>query len=226
MAKKKKFIGIMGGTFDPVHVGHLVVAEEARAQFKLDEVVFIPSGTPPHKKDYHVTPAEVRYKMTLLATAGNPSFSVSRVEIDREGPSYAVDTLRELKKRYADSTQFYFITGLDAILEILTWKDPEHVFRLCHFIAATRPGFHAEDVKKKFHGRKEILRKVRLLSVPALAISSSDIRRRVSKRMTVKYLLPESVENYIYKHHLYRKVSPNGKRRSAKFSCQNPKSLS
>ncbi len=216
----------MGGTFDPVHVGHLVVAEEARAQFKLDEVVFIPSGTPPHKKDYRVTPAEDRYKMTLLATAGNPAFSVSRMEIDRSGLSFAVDTLRALKEIHAPGTKFYFITGLDAILEILTWKDPDHVFRLCHFIAATRPGFHADDVKKKFHGRKEILRKVRMLEVPALAISSSDIRRRVCRKMPVKYLLPEAVENYIYKHHLYRNISTNGKRRSAKFSCQSPKSLS
>lgn len=216
----------MGGTFDPVHYGHLVVAEEARAQFKLAEVVFIPSGTPPHKKNYRVTPAEYRYRMMFLATAGNPFFSVSRIEIDRPGLSYAVDTMRELKKLYDADAKFYFITGLDAILEILTWKDSEKLPRLCHFIAATRPGYDAKDIKKKLNAYTDILSRVKTLEVPALAISSSDIRHRICEHRPIKYLLPEAVENYIHKNRLYRNCgngNRNRKIKTEKMPCQNQK---
>lgn len=224
--RKMSSIGIMGGTFDPVHVGHLVVAEEAHSKFNLDEVVFIPSGTPPHKKDYTVTPPEDRYLMTVLATAANPHFSVSRMEIDRPGPTYTVDTLKAFKKTYGENTALYFITGLDAILEILTWKDSEKLPRLCYFIAATRPGYDAKDIKKKLNAYTDILARVKTLEVPALSISSSDIRRRICGNMPIKYLLPEAVENYIHKNRLYRNCgngSGNKKIKTEKKPCQNQK---
>ncbi len=141
----RKF-GVMGGTFDPVHYGHLVTAEAARREFGLERVVFLPSGAPPHKDPTGVTDAEHRYMMTVLATLSNPHFDVSRVDIDREGVTYTVDSLRILREIYGESTELYFITGADAILEIVSWKDPEKLLELAHFIGATRPGFSLDRV--------------------------------------------------------------------------------
>nr|WP_277997095.1 nicotinate-nucleotide adenylyltransferase [Moorella sp. Hama-1] len=198
-------VGIMGGTFDPIHYGHLVTAEAARWEFVLDKVIFVPSGHPPHKKGYQVTRAEYRYQMTVLATASNPYFEVSRTEINREGYSYTVDTVSAFRREYGPQTQLYFITGADAILEILTWKDVDRLLRECQFIAATRPGFQLNRLEESrpqlpVEGRHRI----HLIEVPALAISSTDIRWRVKNNKPIKYLLPEAVEEYICSRGLYR----------------------
>ncbi len=205
---KKLHIGIMGGTFNPIHHGHLVTAQEALEQFKLDEVIFMPCGQPPHKRDEEIIPAEERYLMTVIATASNPRFTVSRMEIERKGPSYTIDTIKELRTIYGEGTEIFFITGADAILEILTWKDAEKLYDLCSFIAATRPGYCLEKFKEIHvipEGKKERGKpKVYFMEIPALAISSTDIRRRVREGKPIKYLVPEGVASYIQKCGFYR----------------------
>jgi nicotinate-nucleotide adenylyltransferase len=200
MAKR---IGIMGGTFDPVHLGHLVTAEEAVDQFKLDQVIFVPTGEPWMKehRDGGVTAGEDRYLMTVIATAGNPRFTVSRKEIDRGGPTYTVDTLTEFREELGPDIDLFFITGADAMLEIFHWKDPEDVLTLAHFIAATRPGYdlaHFEEEAPSSHPN------VSVMDIPALSISSSDIRERVAAGRPVRYLVPVGVQEYIQKGGLYR----------------------
>jgi nicotinate-nucleotide adenylyltransferase len=190
----------MGGTFDPIHYGHLVTAEEAVVQFGLDEVVFVPTGRPWMKADQVVSPSEDRYLMTVVATASNPRFSVSRVDIDREGPTYTVDTLRQLADEHPDA-ELYFITGADAIVEIFDWKDPEDVLALAHFIAATRPGY---DLARFAAAAPTQHPRVSTMDIPALAISSSDIRARVKEGRAIRYLLPAGVKAYIEKQALYR----------------------
>jgi nicotinate-nucleotide adenylyltransferase len=203
-----KRIGVMGGTFDPIHNGHLVTAEEAWKQFQLDQVLFIPSGNPPHKEDRRNLNAEDRYLMTVIATATNPHFKVSRMEIDRPGPSYTIDTVRELHRIYGRNTEVFFITGADAILEILTWKEPELVLREATFIAATRPGY---DLKRLEESLPAIERerhatdpRVLVMEIPALAISSTDIRKRVKQGRPITYLVPEGVSEFIEKNGFYR----------------------
>ncbi len=186
----------MGGTFDPIHLGHLVAAEQIRADLALDEVVFIPAGQP-WQKARAVTPAEHRYLMTVLATAANPAFSVSRLEVDAEGPTYTVDTLRALRRRLADEDLF-FITGADAILSILTWRDATECLELAEFVAATRPGHDLSDLEET-----GIRDKVMAVDVPALAISSTDVRERIAAGRPVTYLIPREVEQYARKHGLY-----------------------
>ncbi len=196
--------GMMGGTFDPIHIGHLVTAEEARQQFNLDHVVFIPSGIPPHKPSAQVSAAEHRYLMTSLAVMSNPFFTVSRVEIDRPAPCYTIDTVREFSKAESPDTALFFITGADAILEILTWKDYNVLLDLCTFIAVTRPGYSLERFRDTIGPIcPAALEKVHFLEIPALAISSTYIRERVARGRTIKYLTPEPVEQYIKKHGLY-----------------------
>ncbi len=190
----------MGGTFDPIHYGHLVTAEEAYWQFDLDGVLFVPTGEPWMKEDREVTPAEGRYLMTVIATASNPHFSVSRVEIDRPGPSFTRDTLEALGEQ-EEGTALYFITGADAILEIFHWKDPEEVLSLANFIAATRPGYDIDRFEADAQTRHP---NVSVMSVPALAISSTDIRGRVGEGRPIRYLVPEGVKTYIDKAGLYR----------------------
>jgi nicotinate-nucleotide adenylyltransferase len=193
-------LGVMGGTFDPIHFGHLVTAEEALSQFSLDEVVFVPTGRPWMKEERDVSPAEDRYLMTVIATASNPRFSVSRVEIDRDGPTYTIDTLRALAAANRDA-ELYFITGADAIFEIFDWKDPDEVLHLAHFIAATRPGYDL----RRFETRSERKQpNVSAMNIPALAISSTDVRERVRDGRPIRYLLPEGVKSYIEKAGLYR----------------------
>ncbi|CAN5919262.1 nicotinate-nucleotide adenylyltransferase [soil metagenome] len=189
-------VGIMGGSFDPIHLGHLVTAEEARADLGLDEVVFVPAGAQPQKS--HSTPPELRYLMTVLATAANPAFSVSRLEIDREGPTYTVDTLRSLREQRPND-RLYFITGADAILNILTWKSAEECLALAEFVAATRPGYDLRRLESE-----GLRRHVRILDVPALAISSSDVRARFEQQRPVRYLIPLEVEQFARKYRLYR----------------------
>ncbi|TYP57586.1 nicotinate-nucleotide adenylyltransferase [Thermosediminibacter litoriperuensis] len=203
--EKLNRVGIMGGTFDPIHFGHLITAEEARINFKLDRVVFVPAGNPPHKKDYKVSDVEHRYLMTALATNSNPHFEVSRIEIERSGYTYTVDTLRQFADIYGRDTSLFFISGADAVLDILTWKDVKDVLSYCNFIAATRPGYPVDRLKKKLAEIKELYGKdVYLLEVTAMAISSTEIRRRIREGLSIKYLIPESVEAYIIKNGLYR----------------------
>jgi nicotinate-nucleotide adenylyltransferase len=191
----------MGGTFDPIHYGHLVTAEEALVQFGLDEVVFVPTGLP-WMKDQHgaVSPAEDRYLMTVIATASNPRFSVSRIEVDRDGPTYTVDTLRQLTQVHPDA-ELYFITGADALLEILGWERFEEVLELAHFIAATRPGYDLTRFEAQTPTRHP---NVSLMNIPALAISSTDVRERVREGRPIRYLVPEGVKSYVEKAGLYR----------------------
>ncbi|KAD3720528.1 nicotinate-nucleotide adenylyltransferase [Arthrobacter yangruifuii] len=192
---KRRFrLGVMGGTFDPIHHGHLVAASEVASTFDLDEVVFVPTGDPWHKPAaQQVSPAEHRYLMTVIATASNPRFTVSRVDIDRPGPTYTIDTLRDLKAARPDA-ELFFITGADAMAQILSWKDIQELWSLAHFVGVTRPGHVLENV-----GRDD----VSLMEVPAMAISSTDCRRRVAGGKPVWYLVPDGVVQYIAKHRLY-----------------------
>ncbi len=198
-------LGVMGGTFDPIHYGHLVTAEEALVQFNLDRVVFMPTGTPAAKTHQRVSPAEHRYLMTVLATAANADFDVSRMEVDRPGVTYTVDTLEALRDEYGPRTELFFITGADAVWEIVTWKDAQRVAGLATFIAATRPGYDLEGALRA-HERAATGFRIEYLTVPALAISSTDLRRRVAERRPIRYLTPEPVVTYIVKHGLYDEV--------------------
>ncbi|WP_209561192.1 nicotinate-nucleotide adenylyltransferase [Frigoribacterium sp. PvP032] len=187
-------VGIMGGTFDPIHHGHLVAASEVAQSFHLDEVLFVPTGQPYMKSG--VSDSEHRYLMTVVATASNPMFTVSRVDIDRDGPTYTIDTLRDIRAQRPDS-ELFFITGADAVSQILDWKDVRELWDLAHFVAVTRPG---HDLSVGSLPESD----VSLLEVPALAISSTDCRARVGRGFPVWYLVPDGVVQYISKHHLYR----------------------
>ncbi len=203
--KDCKSIAIMGGTFDPIHNGHLVTAEAVRHRFKVDRVVFIPTGRPAHKLDKQVTHNEHRYLMSVLATMRNENFEVSRIEIDRPGATYTIDTIEALKKICRPDVRLYFITGADAIHQIMTWKEPERLLSMCDFVAVTRPGYQKN---KLFEEIGEITEKyasrIHYMEVPALAISSSDIRKRAQNGEPIKYLLPQEVEDYIHKFGLYQ----------------------
>jgi len=189
-------IGIMGGTFDPIHHGHLVAANEVADRFGLDEVVFVPTGVPWQKGDVTVSPAEDRYLMTVIATASNPRFQVSRVDIDRPGRTYTVDTLRDLRAQYGPKAQLFFITGADALEKILSWKDADQMFELAHFVAVTRPGFQLSAAHLPADA-------VSLVQVPAMTISSTNCRERVAAGKPVWYLVPDGVVQYIAKRGLY-----------------------
>lgn len=195
-------IGIMGGTFDPVHYGHLIIAEESRMEFALDKVFFVTAGDPPHKKDYEVSDSAHRRAMTLLAISSNPFFECSDVEMERPGPSYSVDTIEQFRNAMGSDTEFYFITGADAILEILTWHQPHRLRSMCKFIAATRPGYHLVELKKLLPA--EFMDQITFLETPGVHISSTDLRQRVRTGKPIKYMVPENVESYIYSHDLYR----------------------
>jgi nicotinate-nucleotide adenylyltransferase len=188
----------MGGTFDPIHHGHLVAASEVATEFGLDEVIFVPTGQPWMK--HTVTEGEHRYLMTVIATASNPMFTVSRVDIDRDGTTYTIDTLRDMRAQFPDADLF-FITGADAVAQILEWKDVQELWDLAHFVAVSRPG---HDLSVSGLPESE----VSLLEVPALAISSTDCRGRVGRGSPVWYLVPDGVVQYISKHHLYRTENP------------------
>lgn len=190
-------IGVMGGTFDPIHHGHLVAASEVAQSFELDQVIFVPTGQPWQKGE--VTAAEHRYLMTVIATASNPRFTVSRADIDRGGPTYTIDTLADIRLDHPDA-EIFFITGADAIAQILSWRNVEELWKLAHFVAVSRPG-HDLSIS----GLPS--RDVSLLEVPALAISSTDCRSRVNRGFPVWYLVPDGVVQYISKNHLYRSVA-------------------
>lgn len=195
---KKPRVGVMGGTFDPIHHGHLVAASEAAHRFGLDEVVFVPTGEPWQKAGKKISPAEDRYLMTVIATASNPRFTVSRVDIDRAGPTYTIDTLKDLRAVYPGA-ELYFITGADALSSIMSWHDWEQMFELAEFVGVTRPGYElTEDMLPT-----EIRERVHLLEIPAMAISSTDCRARAAEGRPVWYLVPDGVVQYIAKHRLY-----------------------
>jgi nicotinate-nucleotide adenylyltransferase len=190
-------IGVMGGTFDPIHHGHLVAASEVGHFYSLDEVIFVPTGQPWQKKDRQVSAAEDRYLMTVIATASNPRFSVSRVDIDRPGPTYTIDTLRELRSLRGPDAEFFFITGADALEQLMTWQDVDELFKLAHFVGCTRPGHRLSGAGLP-DGR------VSLIEIPALAISSTTCRERVAKGVPIWYLVPDGIVQYISKRALYR----------------------
>jgi nicotinate-nucleotide adenylyltransferase len=199
----RRRVGVMGGTFDPIHHGHLVAASEVQAWFGLDEVVFVPTGQPWQKTHREVSPAEHRYLMTVIATASNPRFWVSRVDIDRNGPTYTIDTLRDLHAMLPDA-DLYFITGADVLPQIFTWRDADELFELAHFVGCTRPGYDMDhsvlaDIPEKG---------VTIVEIPALAISSTDCRERTAQGEPVWYLVPDGVVQYIGKHALYASRKP------------------
>ncbi|WP_431817814.1 nicotinate-nucleotide adenylyltransferase [Gordonia jacobaea] len=211
-------IGVMGGTFDPIHNGHLVAASEVANRFSLDEVIFVPTGRPWQKltedggavpdRTKQVSPPEDRYLMTVIATASNPQFSVSRVDIDREGFTYTVDTLRDLRKTLPDA-QLYFITGADALESILSWQDWEELFELANFVGVSRPGYELNASHLATHLRNLPADTLHLMEIPALAISSTDCRARAATGRPVWYLVPDGVVQYIAKRRLYRRPRVN-----------------
>jgi nicotinate-nucleotide adenylyltransferase len=198
---RRRRIGVMGGTFDPIHHGHLVAASEVQSVFDLDEVVFVPTGQPWQKDDREVSPAELRYLMTVVATASNPRFTVSRVDVDRPGPTYTIDTLRDLREQYPDSDLF-FITGADALAQILSWKAVDELFELAQFVGVNRPGH-------ELSGDGLPAERVSLMEVPAMAISSTACRQRVRAGEPVWYLVPDGVVQFIAKYRLYRPGGPS-----------------
>ncbi|MBE3588342.1 MAG: nicotinate-nucleotide adenylyltransferase [Thermoanaerobacteraceae bacterium] len=204
MAQAIKRLGIMGGTFDPIHYGHLVAAEGARHAFQLEKVIFIPAGRPPHKTGRQISSAHHRWIMTELAVASNPFFDTSTLEVDRPGYSYTIDTVREVRDLYPGA-EIYFITGADAVLEILGWKNVDELLTMCWFIAATRPGYPLGNLRRRLSGIAPApMNRIITMEVPALAISSTEIRTRVQEGRPIKYLLPEPVEAYILNRGLYR----------------------
>jgi nicotinate-nucleotide adenylyltransferase len=201
---KMNRLGIMGGTFDPIHYGHLVGAEMARSKFKLSKVLFIPSGTPPHKDRSDISAAGLRFEMIERAIQDNPAFDISDLELERKGPSYTVDTLRILRRTWSEH-ELYFITGTDALREIFSWREAEEILMMTEFIGAARPGFDASDFLLQVQQEHpEFQGKIHYLEVPALAISSTDIRARVKNGQPIRYLLPEPVRLFIQQYGLYK----------------------
>lgn len=196
--RNKKKLGVLGGTFDPIHMGHLVLAEQVREKFQLERVIFIPSASPPHKTEQKLSSAKDRFEMTNLALEGNPFFFVSDIELKREGLSYTVETLRKLKELYKDS-EIYFLTGSDVLNEITTWKDPEEIYKLAKIVIGIRPGFDKFDPEDHF-AKKSII-----VNITGIDISSTQIREKVRKGESIKYLVPSKVEEYIRKRNLYKK---------------------
>ena len=199
-SRRARRLGVMGGTFDPIHHGHLVAASEVGHAFDLDEVVFVPTGQPWQKDGRKVAPAEDRYLMTVIATASNPRFSVSRVDIDRPGPTFTIDTLRELRSLRGEDAEFFFITGADALSKMMSWQDAADLFKLAHFVGVTRPGHRLSSAGLPSD-------QVSLIEIPALSISSTECRQRVGAGEPVWYLVPDGVVQYIAKRCLYARIA-------------------
>ena len=203
-------LGVMGGTFDPIHNGHLVAASEVAAEYDLDEVVFVPTGEPWQKADRKVTPAEQRYLMTVIATASNPRFQVSRVDIDRGGDTFTIDTLADMQREYPDA-ELFFITGADALSKIVTWRDWESMFDLAHFVGVSRPGYTLPGIGEGDDADATLAPlesevdagRLSLVEIPAMSISSTDCRDRAAQGRPVWYLVPDGVVQYIAKHRMY-----------------------
>ena len=200
-----KKVAIMGGTFDPIHYGHLVAANCVRQEFDIDKIIFMPTGNPPHKQNKIVSHSEHRYLMTVLATVNNPFFEVSRLEIDRMGLTYTIDTINQIKKLCNDYTKIYFITGADAIEQIFLWKDADKLINLCNFIGVSRPNYNFEKISNKLN--ENFKKKINFLEIPALSISSTDIKNKISNNKTISYLVPKEVEEYIIKSNLYKDLN-------------------
>lgn len=199
-----KSLGILGGTFDPIHYGHIVAAECARDAFHLDRVIFVPAARPPHKDLVEVLDSRRRYEMVEIAARDNPNFEVSALELERKGLSYTVETMAIYLQKYPGA-KIFFIMGVDALMLINTWKDIDRLVQLCNFIVVTRPGYQLNREEERFQGLPELLwQKVSILPIPGLFISSSDIRKRVSQGSTIKYLLPLAVEKYILENRIYK----------------------
>lgn len=204
MATTRRSVGLMGGTFDPIHTGHLVLAEDVRDMFGLDEVLFIPAAKPPHKGGVATVTAEQRYLMAELATASNPAFHVSRMELDRQGPSYSWLTVTELQERYGASTDFYFITGSDAINLLDEWHRAHDLLARCHFIVSVREGVPLDEARLARSFGSLATEHIHRLATPALEISSTDIRERLARGASIRYIVPDAVADYIYKEGLYQ----------------------
>lgn len=196
-------IGVIGGTFDPIHYGHLAAAEEVRVKMDLERVLFVVAGMPPHKLDEEVTRVEHRLTMVSLAIASNPYFELSRVDVDRPGPSYTVDTISILQGQLGQETAMFFIMGLDSLSELLTWHQPERLIRLCRLVAVSRPGFEI-DLAELETSVPGITSRVDIIDMPEMDISSSELQERVRDGLPIKYQVPEEVERYIMEHGLYR----------------------
>ncbi len=196
-------IGILGGTFDPPHIGHLVIAQEALVSLHLDQVLFAPTSNPPHKPKADLTPIQDRLEMVRLAIASSPKFGLSRIDADREGPTYTVDTLRLLRRNLGQEAGVYFIMGSDSLANILTWRSPEQLIRLCRLAVFMRPGYsvNMDDLEKHLPGLR---RRVDLIPAPALEVAASDLQRRVRAGLPIRHLVPDAVAAYIYDHGLYR----------------------
>lgn len=207
-------LGIMGGTFDPIHIGHLATAEQAREAYHLDAVVFVPAGNPVFKKDRAVTPAADRLAMCRLAVASNPSFCVSPMEIERGGDTYTVDTLRELRAHYPDNVELFFITGADAVAHIVKWRESAAIADLARLIAVTRPGYALTDERRRAI-EDEGSFNVSYLEVTALAVSSSDLRERVAAGKSIRYLVMQRVLDYVLEHGLYASTGDASARKEA-----------
>jgi len=195
-------VGVIGGTFDPIHMGHLIIAEEARTRLGLSRIVFIPAGRPPHKLDQEIADPERRLEMIRLAVSGNAHFSVSRVDVDRSGPCYSLDTVRLLRDAWGIDVDIYFLIGTDSLVELPTWHQPQRLIRLCHVVVVGRPGYRADldELDRLLPGTASL---IQLLHTPTLDISSTEIKRRVREGRSIRYLVPASVERYIYDHCLY-----------------------
>ncbi len=199
-----RHIGIMGGTFDPIHTGHLIIAEQARYELELEKMIFIPAACSPLKTEHPKASAEDRLRMVQLATEDNPAFVVSNIEIERDGLSYTVDTLESLKTTYGNETKLYFITGADAIADILRWRRPEQIVELASVLSLSRPGYSLEEAKSALPA--EFRERITFIEAPGIEISATDLRKRVSLGKSIKYLVPHTVERYITKRELYRTV--------------------
>jgi len=203
-------IALFGGTFNPIHCGHLTIAEEVRTRFKLDKVIFVPTFIPPHKNDTDLIDAHLRTIMVYLATVSNPSFEVSTFEVEKGGTSFTIDTVKYFRQNLGEQAKIYFILGADMLMEIASWKNIRELLSLCHFIAVPRPGFDVQKILKQYfltakdcEFSSELLEKVSVEELPMFDISSSDIRRRVREWKSIKYLVPETVEDFIHNQKIY-----------------------
>jgi nicotinate-nucleotide adenylyltransferase len=198
-------VGLIGGTFDPIHLGHLIIAEETRTQLALDGMVFAPAGDQPLKPERQITDPEHRLRMVELAIAGNPYFSASRVDVDRPGPHYTVETVQMLREAWVETVEIYFLIGSDSLADLPKWHQPERLMRLCHIVAVGRPGYQVdlEQLERSLPGVTSLIQR---LDTPTLDISATEIRRRVRERRSIRYLVPASVRRYIEEHRLYRTI--------------------
>jgi nicotinate-nucleotide adenylyltransferase len=200
----RRMTGILGGTFDPIHLGHLIIAEDVRQKLSLEEVLFVPAGQPWLKGDRQISAAQHRLEMVLLATASNPHFNVATIELEHPGPTYSIDTVMDLKATHGAGAQIYFIVGFDALAELSSWKEPGRLIKVCHVVGVRRPGHGDLDLQALDAAVAGASEHIMVVDVPQIDISASEIRKRVSQGRSVRYLVPEAVEQYIAQHGLYR----------------------